>query len=264
MSEINQHQLAQWLLPIIRDANATNRFPKYQAVAEELGLPVGYARTIGQACDLLDAAAALAGIPLLALFRVRDINGKINPEAWLKTEPDFRDDIIKCAENHKFTDGDFVAIERALVSLKGLGNRRAWAKIRREIPRLQLLKRLTTPPQIQDAVDDLDIGADSPEKKESSGTRYVRDPRVRKAVIERANGKCEFCGADGFKCADGSKYLETHHIIALANDGEDRITNVIALCANHHREAHFGERRDELEKTMIAKMKELCMKAGKN
>ena len=114
MSKINQHQLAQWLLPIIRDANATNRFPKYQAVAEELGLPTGYARTIGQTCDLLDAAAALAGIPLLALVKVRNTDGKINPKAWVRTEPDFREDIIECAEKHKFTDDDFVAIEKAV------------------------------------------------------------------------------------------------------------------------------------------------------
>jgi 5-methylcytosine-specific restriction enzyme A len=42
-----------------------------------------------------------------------------------------------------------------------------------------------------------------------------------------------------------------HHIVALANDGVDRMTNVIALCANHHREAHFGEQRDKIEKQMI-------------
>jgi predicted restriction endonuclease len=40
----------------------------------------------------------------------------------------------------------------------------------------------------------------------------------------------------------------------LANDGADRITNVIALCAEHHREAHFGALRDGLEKKMIAKV----------
>lgn len=48
--------------------------------------------------------------------------------------------------------------------------------------------------------------------------------------------------------------LETHHIIALAKDGADRITNVIGLCADHHREAHFGALREELEKKMITKV----------
>jgi hypothetical protein len=51
--------------------------------------------------------------------------------------------------------------------------------------------------------------------------------------------------------------LESHHVIALANDGEDGLTNVIALCPNDHREAHFGERRNEIEAQMIEKLKTL-------
>jgi hypothetical protein len=35
------------------------------------------------------------------------------------------------------------------------------------------------------------------------------------------------------------------------------MTNVIALCANDHREAHFGKRRRELEKEMIKKVRRL-------
>jgi hypothetical protein len=33
------------------------------------------------------------------------------------------------------------------------------------------------------------------------------------------------------------------------------MTNVIALCPRDHREAHFGERRTEIEKEMINKVK---------
>jgi predicted HNH restriction endonuclease len=83
------------------------------------------------------------------------------------------------------------------------------------------------------------------------GAVYARNPAIRAAVMKRANGKCEFCGEPGFTGVDGTPYLECHHIIALANVGMDRMTNVIALCANHHREVHFGEQRDEIEKQMI-------------
>jgi 5-methylcytosine-specific restriction protein A len=72
--------------------------------------------------------------------------------------------------------------------------------------------------------------------------------------MRRANGKCELCGELGFKQSNGKHYLENHHIIALANEGSDRMTNVIALCPNHHREAHFGERGEELEKEMILRL----------
>jgi len=43
-------------------------------------------------------------------------------------------------------------------------------------------------------------------------------------------------------------YLETHHVIPIADDGADSIDNVIALCANCHREGHHGARAPELVK----------------
>jgi len=49
--------------------------------------------------------------------------------------------------------------------------------------------------------------------------------------------------------------LETHHVIYLANDGADKLTNVIAVCPNDHREAHFGKRREVIESEMILRLK---------
>jgi hypothetical protein len=104
-----------------------------------------------------------------------------------------------------------------------------------------------------DAIDDL--GADIPKQTVATIIRYDRDPAVRDAVLKRANGRCEYCCKLGFLRADGSHYLESHHIIALAKEGEDRLSNVIALCPEHHREAHFGVRSAELEQEMIAKVR---------
>jgi 5-methylcytosine-specific restriction enzyme A len=86
----------------------------------------------------------------------------------------------------------------------------------------------------------------------------VRDPAVRNNVKRRANGHCEYCGKSGFVDAAGEAYLECHHIIALANQGHDQMWNVIALCPDHHREAHFGRLAEELERkmTFIVKRKE--------
>jgi hypothetical protein len=100
-----------------------------------------------------------------------------------------------------------------------------------------------------DAIDDIETNR--PDRVIRSGAVYTRNLTVRAAVMKRAKGKCEFCGELGFARVDGTSYLECHHILALAKDGADRMTNVIALCANHHREAHFGEQRDEIEKRMI-------------
>jgi predicted restriction endonuclease len=99
-----------------------------------------------------------------------------------------------------------------------------------------------------------DIGADTPERSKTEVWSYARDQKVREAVLERSRGKCEFCGKLGFAKPDGARYLEAHHVSALANDGEDRLTNVIALCPNDHREAHFGERRKQIGRDMMLKL----------
>jgi len=106
------------------------------------------------------------------------------------------------------------------------------------------------------AIDDL--GTDTPDRSLSKKWSYTRDKKVRDAVRRRAKGKCEFCGKPGFMEQSGKPYLETHHVIALAKEGADRLTNDIALCPNDHREAHFGKRCAAIEAEMILKLKATC------
>lgn len=94
------------------------------------------------------------------------------------------------------------------------------------------------------AIDDIDrftVGNDDPAYERAMAGSYERDERVRAAVLRRANGHCEYCGKPGFEKRDGSRYLEAHHVIALSEQGADRPHNVIALCADDHRRAHFGQ-----------------------
>jgi len=69
-----------------------------------------------------------------------------------------------------------------------------------------------------------------------------RDPQVVQNALEIASGYCQCCEqkAPFNRRTDGSPYLEVHHIIPLAEGGEDIIDNVIAVCPNCHRELHFG------------------------
>ena len=46
---------------------------------------------------------------------------------------------------------------------------------------------------------------------------------------------------------NGERYIEAHHIIALSNQGKDTVDNVIALCPEHHRQAHYGHEAEDLE-----------------
>lgn len=73
-----------------------------------------------------------------------------------------------------------------------------------------------------------------------------RSAAVRARVLRRARGICELCGQPGFVTGDGSIYLETHHVLPLALEGPDHESNMVALCPNDHRQAHYGERREAL------------------
>lgn len=107
------------------------------------------------------------------------------------------------------------------------------------------------------AIDDLDgdpVGSEAPERFTGAATFYERDPKVRRRVLARARGRCEHCGELGFEKPGGDRYLETHHIIALAEQGPDTLANVIALCPSHHREAHYGLDRSALEIAFVRRL----------
>ncbi len=108
------------------------------------------------------------------------------------------------------------------------------------------------------AINDTDqdaIGNDDPEYRKRMSGSYVRDAKVREQVLKRAKGFCEECGLPGFLKRDGKRYLETHHVIILSEQGVDRPHNVIALCATDHRRAHYAENWKELQTDFLAKLK---------
>lgn len=73
-----------------------------------------------------------------------------------------------------------------------------------------------------------------------------RSTAVREAVLIRAGGLCELCNEPGFVTAAGSIYLETHHVVPLADNGPDLPSNVVAICPKDHRRAHYAAERDEI------------------
>lgn len=105
------------------------------------------------------------------------------------------------------------------------------------------------------------IGADDVRRREQAGVVFVRDPCVRSAALARAAGLCEYCGVSGFSRADGAIYLETHHIVPLHEGGPDTVANVICLCPNHHREAHFGANAARLREAFLKRLAAASVRA---
>lgn len=73
---------------------------------------------------------------------------------------------------------------------------------------------------------------------------FIRNADVVVEVLQRANGVCDYCDqpAPFMKDSDGQGFLEVHHIIPLADNGDDTIANAVALCPNCHRQAHHGKK----------------------
>lgn len=98
------------------------------------------------------------------------------------------------------------------------------------------------PPEFVDQFTELETAA----KREATVLIRERSAAVRQTVLRRAKGICELCGERGFFTSSGSMYLETHHVISLADDGPDHEANVVAICPQDHRRAHFAADRDEI------------------
>lgn len=71
---------------------------------------------------------------------------------------------------------------------------------------------------------------------------FDRNPDVVAEVLARAAGNCEHCRsfAPFRRASDGTPYLEVHHLVHLANGGDDTVENAVALCPNCHRQKHYG------------------------
>lgn len=128
---LKTHAVAeQALAMLIEDYKAELPPTTYGALAERCGYGgQNNARWFGQVTDLMDAACALAGLPSFALVRVRESNGDVNAEAWLRNQySHLRDRILASARAGKWSDEDFTKIRDALAvfSAHGFGHKRAW------------------------------------------------------------------------------------------------------------------------------------------
>jgi 5-methylcytosine-specific restriction endonuclease McrA len=81
-----------------------------------------------------------------------------------------------------------------------------------------------------------------PRKVLVQSTNYLRNADVIAEVLVRASGHCEGCNAPApfARKSDKTPYLEVHHVIQLADGGDDTVKNAVALCPNCHRKRHFG------------------------
>jgi hypothetical protein len=79
-------------------------------------------------------------------------------------------------------------------------------------------------------------------------SRFIERGAVSRDVKREREGKCQICeslGREGVAFLDrnGEPYSEAHHVIPVSTlkPGTLGHLNIMVLCANHHRHAHFGK-----------------------
>ncbi len=91
-----------------------------------------------------------------------------------------------------------------------------------------------------------------PRRRLTSTNVFERNPLVVLITKRRARFVCEVtdCRVPPFLDKDDQPYVETHHLLPLAEGGRDTIDNTACLCATHHRELHCGKGKLELTETL--------------
>ena len=75
-------------------------------------------------------------------------------------------------------------------------------------------------------------------------------------VLARANGICELTGERApFRTKLGAPYLEVHHTRRLSDEGPDDPRWVAAITPTLHREIHYGEHGEELNRRLQEKLR---------
>jgi 5-methylcytosine-specific restriction protein A len=86
---------------------------------------------------------------------------------------------------------------------------------------------------------------------------YIRSIAIKEYVLKRAQGVCEYYQKNAPFETKLGPYLECHHILRLSDGGPDHPLNVIGICPNCHREAHYSKDKKRINNNMHLKVKEL-------
>lgn len=93
----------------------------------------------------------------------------------------------------------------------------------------------------------------TPTPKQKREIAYYRSQAIKLYVLARSNGKCEGCKQNAPFETKSGPFLECHHVHRIADGGPDQPKNVIALCPNCHRRAHYS--KDKLKYNDMLKVR---------
>lgn len=247
--------------------------------AMELDDPKRFGKVAGNIQSQIDLACYFAGLPPLGLTANRPYLG-----AWRSTIPgwDFPvSEMQSAAQNRIWKDEDFTVVATEASRLPGnvaenwrreMANReasvRGWAD------------RITGKSNSSNPVDPVllaDVAAlegrflnASPAVKKRMSKVIERGPAGEWA--KRQNGyECQICRAlgqppVGFDMQNGGRYVEAHHVVPVSRGeiGSLALSNIMTVCATHHRQLHFGKVEVAIEcKTFAVQIDGYCLNVAR-
>jgi hypothetical protein len=136
---------------------------------------------------------------------------------------------------HQVSDGDIAEIfEKALDGLIESTKKKRFAATSRP--------RKTAPKP----TDEADTG--------SGRSRHIPSA-IKRAVVERDEGRCTYEDAGGRRCGE-TAFLQYHHIESFAGGGEHSVENITLRCAGHNRYAAELELGREMVEEKIRRARE--------
>ena len=100
---------------------------------------------------------------------------------------------------------------------------------------------------VQDYFNDMTHMSEAQKREKIEASKRIERGSAGNRVKAKFNHRCQICKVEKksaethtFVKADGQNYVEAHHVLQLSDGGPDTTENIMCLCANHHRQMHYG------------------------
>lgn len=134
MANNPQYDTAVKLLALLRARMLAGNYEPiigYHAAAAAVGVekPKAYARQMGQVTSMLDYAAFVAGLPMLALRLVKNSSGDVPTQSFTGLFIEFKSEIESVSESHQWTLEDLDRLQMTLYGLPKVGAVALWNNV---------------------------------------------------------------------------------------------------------------------------------------
>ena len=209
-----------------------------------------HGRVLGNITSRIDFACYKCGLPPIGLCADASFS-----HAWEQRERDWpfpKESMQAAAQSKHWTVTELNEIRAKARDLPGQASA-SWNKEFKENQGdvKQWAESLTAEASVQSVVEDaaekeLAVLNDTPEAEFEIGKTIERGSMGRR--VKQANDfKCQICEAlglnpHGFVKENGEPYVEAHHVtpVSKMQIGSLAADNIMTLCANHHRQLHYG------------------------